>query len=249
LAESPPNRSNAPPWRDGDALFLDFDGTLLALQDDPYTVQADPALLERLSACDSRLGGALAIVSGRTLATIDACLAPLRLAAAGLHGLERRDASGKTSRLSVERERLRQVAQQISLVMETLPMTLLEDKGASLALHWRRAPEHRGALRALAQEALQELGPQFRLLHGNHVYELLPRIAGKGHAVQAFLGEAPFKGRRPIFVGDDQTDLDGFAAAREAGGFGIAVGGRIEGDYSLSDVGAVQAWMAGSAHA
>jgi trehalose 6-phosphate phosphatase len=249
LAEPPPNRSSAPPWRDGDALFLDFDGTLLALQDDPYTVRADPALLERLRACDSRLGGALAIVSGRALATIDACLAPIRLAAAGLHGLERRDASGNTRRMRVREDRLQQVAQQLSLVMETMPMTVLEDKGASLALHWRRAPEQRGVLRALAVEALQELGPDFRLLHGNHVYELLPRVAGKGHAVQEFLAEPPFKGRRPIFVGDDRTDLDGFAAAREAGGFAIAVGGRVAGDYTLPDVDAVRAWLVGAGHA
>jgi trehalose 6-phosphate phosphatase len=234
-----------PPLLDSDALFLDFDGTLLTLQDDPDSVRADTALLAQLRACEARLGGALAIISGRALATVDACLAPERFAAAGLHGLERRDFSGNRRNEPVDTSGLRRIARQLAAAMEGMPMTLLEDKGASLALHWRQAPKLAPALRALAERSLAELGPRFRLLEGNCVYEIVPCAASKGHAVRAFLNEAPFRGRRPVFVGDDITDLDGFAAARAAGGSCIAVGGRIHGDYRLADSFAVRAWLAG----
>lgn len=128
-------------------------------------------------------------------------------------------------------------------------MTLLEDKGGSLALHWRTAPAFEPDLRAAAQRALEQLGPQFRLLEGNCVIEILPRLASKGEAVRAFMRETPFHGRRPIFIGDDITDLAGFAVARQMGGFGIAVGERITGDYRLADVRAVHAWLDGERNA
>ena len=123
-------------------------------------------------------------------------------------------------------------------------MTHLEDKGASLALHWRRVPHREPELRELAARTLQELGPDFRLLEGDCVVEVVPRTANKGDAVRAFMAEPPFRGRRPVFIGDDLTDLPGFAAAREAGGFGIAVGPRVTADYQFADVEAVRAWLA-----
>lgn len=234
-----------PPPRAGDALFLDFDGTLLHLQDDPAAVRADPALLALLQECADGLGGALAIISGRPLATLDARLAPARFPAAGLHGLERRDFYGITRSEAVDATQLRRVAAWLTAAMEGMPMTQLEDKGASLALHWRRAPVHEAELRSLAGRALRDLGPQYRLLEGDCVAELVPATAGKGRAVRAFMQEAPFSGRRPVFVGDDITDLDGFAAVRAAGGIAIAVGARVDGDYRLADAGAVRAWLAG----
>jgi trehalose 6-phosphate phosphatase len=234
-----------PPPRAGDALFLDFDGTLLHLQDDPAAVRADHALLALLRSCAARLEGALAIISGRSLATLDARLAPERFPAAGLHGLERRDFSGNTRSEGADVAQLRRLASALAAAMEEMPMTLLEDKGASLALHWRRAPAHAAAVRGLAAQALHQLGPRYRLLEGNCVVELVPAVASKGHAVRAFLQEAPFRGRRPVFVGDDITDLDGFAAARESGGVAIAVGTRVSGDFRLADAGAVRAWLAG----
>jgi trehalose 6-phosphate phosphatase len=229
-------------------LFLDLDGTLLALRDDPTSIRADAALLALLRACAARLGGALAIISGRPIADLDACFEPLRFAAAGIHGLERRGADGLITRLPVDTVKLHGTARQLAAAMQDMPMSQLEDKGASLALHWRRAPQHAPALRQLAAHTLQQLGTAFRLMEGNCVVELLPRTANKGEAVRAFLRDAPFHGRRPVYVGDDLTDMPGFAAAREAGGYGIAVDGRVSAEYRLADVDAVRAWL-GETHA
>jgi trehalose 6-phosphate phosphatase len=90
---------------------------------------------------------------------------------------------------------------------------------------------------------LNFLGPKYRLLEGAYVLELLPRSADKGTAVRAFMAEAPFQGRQPVFVGDDITDLDGFQAAREFGGYGVAVGSRVAGDFAFPDVQAVRRWL------
>lgn len=235
--------STIPPLAADNSLFLDLDGTLLDLRDDPATIRADTALLTLLAACAARLGGALAIISGRPIADLDACFEPLRFAAAGIHGAQRRSADGVTTMLPADAAQLRRVMRQLAADMEGMPMSLLEDKGASLALHWRRAPQDAPALRELALATLQKLGPGFRLLEGNCVVELLPVAANKGEAVRAFLREPPFVGRRPVFVGDDLTDLPGFTAARAAGGYGIAVGDRVTADYRCADVGAVRAWL------
>jgi trehalose 6-phosphate phosphatase len=233
----------APPLADDNCLFLDLDGTLLHLRDDPATIPADPALLKLLADCATRLDGALAIISGRPIADLDICFAPLHFAAAGIHGAQRRGASGNVVSGAANDARLRDVAKRIARAMEDLPMTQLEDKGASLALHWRRAPRHASALRQLAEAALRDLGRGYRLLEGNCVVELLPQGVDKGDAVRAFLQEPPFRGRRPVFVGDDTTDLPGFAAARDAGGHGIAVGDRVAADYRFDNVDAVRDWL------
>jgi len=233
----------APPLAVDNCLFLDLDGTLLALRDDPASIPADAALLALLQEIATYLGGALAIISGRPIADLDACFAPLHLAAAGIHGLERRSADGATTNMLVDTSTLRGAAGQVAAEMEGMPMSQLEDKGASLALHWRRAPQDAPALRLLASRTLQDLGPGYRLLEGNCVVELLPRVANKGDAVRSFLDEAPFKGRKPVFVGDDLTDLPGFAAASAAGGYGIAVGDRVTAEFRVPDVDAVRAWL------
>jgi trehalose 6-phosphate phosphatase len=236
----------APPLTAENCLFLDLDGTLLALRDDPATIHADAELLALMQGCAKRVGGALAVVSGRPISDIDACFAPLRFAAAGIHGVERRGVDGATTVLPCGDAQLRDVARRLQQAMREMPQSQLEDKGASLALHWRRAPQYAAALRQLARDTLEELGSGYRLLDGNCVVELLPRVANKGDAVQAFLGEPPFLGRRPVYVGDDTTDLPGFAAARAGGGYGIAVGDRVSADYHFDDVAQVRDWLAGS---
>lgn len=232
-----------PPLAEDNCLFLDLDGTLVQLRDDPAAMPADAALLDLLARCAERLDGALAVVSGRPISDLDICLAPLRLAAAGIHGVERRGAAGHAAATTASDARMRAVADKAAQAMQALPGATLEDKGASLAMHWRRAPHHEAALRALAESSARELGAGYRLLEGNCVIELLPEGINKGDAVQAFLAEAPFRGRIPVFVGDDITDLPGFAAASAAGGHGIAVGERVTADFRLADVDAVRRWL------
>jgi trehalose 6-phosphate phosphatase len=233
-----------PPLAADHCVFLDLDGTLLALRDDPVIRRADASLLALLDSCSQYLQGAMAIVSGRPISDLDACFDPVRFPAAGVHGMEHRNADGVTTSLPSESARLRGAARELAQSMEAIPMSYLEDKGTSLALHWRRAPEWEGVLRELAERALDGLGPTFRLLEGNCVIELLPRAANKGDAVKKFMQEPPFSGRRPIYIGDDVTDLPAFEAARESGGHGVAVGTRVQADFHLPDVAAVRAWLA-----
>jgi trehalose 6-phosphate phosphatase len=199
-----------------------------------------------LHACAARLAGALAIISGRPLARLDAQFSPHRFPAAGLHGLERRNAAGETITTAALNGPLQVAARNLAQAVAGMPLTQLENKGGSVALHWRRAPAREAALRELAMRELERAGPGFRLLEGNCVIELLPEVASKGSAVHAFMREAPFRGRRPVFVGDDITDAEGIAIARAHGGYGIAVGTRIAGDYHLSGVRAVRQWLEGA---
>ena len=130
------------------------------------------------------------------------------------------------------------------LLAERHPGVLVEDKGANLALHWRAAPDAAGPVTRLAQTHLQGL-PGYRLQPGDHVIELVPADVDKGRAVHTLMNEAPFKGRTPVFVGDDLTDEYGFAAANAAGGWSVQVGGRepSQAQYRLADPTAVHAWL------
>lgn len=223
------------------ALFLDVDGTLLEFQPDPHAVRPDRELLDLLARLAVALDGAVALVSGRPLSSLDAMFDPLRLPAAGLHGLERRTALGRVEQPSAAVPPAARAA--LATLRDAYPGLLLEDKGASVALHYRRAPSLEPVVREAAERALASLGPAWQLLAGAFVYELKPAGITKGTAVEAFLGEPPFAGRRPVYVGDDVTDLDGIAAAERLGGDGIAVGGRVAARWRLPDPAATRRWL------
>src|SRR5690606_4240645 len=237
-----------PPIDDSCALFLDVDGTLLDFAPSPDEVSVPDHLREALRALHARLGGAVALVSGRSLATLDALLAPQVMPAAGLHGLERRHgrrghrAPRPPTALALVRSEAEQVAARH-------PGAIVEDKGAALALHWRAAPHASGELQAFAIAALPRL-PGYRLQPGNDVLELRPAEhkggrADKGAAILAFMGEAPFAGRRPVFAGDDITDEAGFAAVNARDGVSVLVGPprASAAHYALADPAAVHAWI------
>ncbi len=188
-----------------------------------------PALLRSLSA---RLGGALALVSGRSLAQLDRLLGD-DWPAAGLHGLERRDGRGQVRRSDIEPQRLAAARALLANLGEQAPGLLLEDKGVALAMHYRNAPERADEVRASIERAAADLGEEFHVQPGAQVLELKPRSATKATAIESFMHEPPFAGRRPVFVGDDFTDLDGFAAVEAHGGLTIAVGPRIKGMLNL----------------
>ena len=217
-----PNPLPTPPAVSSDwALFLDVDGTLLDFADVPGDVLVDPGLVDVLAVLHGRLDGALALVSGRRLAQLDELFAPLKLPATGLHGLERRE-EGHLEKHPRPRALDEAVAWGKALA-QRYPGARVEDKGTTIALHWRAAPDAEDLLRQYADSILIEL-PGYHLQPGNMVVELRPDGAHKGTAVIDMLQHPPFKGRRPVFVGDDLTDEHAFAAVSSHGGFGVLVG-------------------------
>jgi trehalose 6-phosphate phosphatase len=246
------SESSAPPQLDAQsALFLDVDGTLLEIAARPELVrvpQGLPALLARLSI---QRQGALALISGRPLAQLDRLFRPWHGAAAGLHGLERRRADGIVDRVldlgsTMALDRLRPKLAALAAGQSGLR---LEDKGGTVALHYRAVPQREAEIRALAEALQREAASVLRLIAGKMVVEFQPRSSNKGLAIAAFLTEAPFTGCRPIFVGDDTTDEDGFVEIRRRDGIGIRVGPPCPtaAGYRLPSVTAVLAWLAGSA--
>lgn len=205
----------------GAALFLDFDGTLAPLAQRPDHVRVHPAMPALLEQTARRLDGALAIITGRRLEDVDAQLAPFRFGGAGLHGAELRRQAGQEARLQFHTD-TRALVQALRARFRADDRILVEDKLVCVALHYREAPE-RGLE---CRDAMTELVPRldFEIVHGHMVVEARPRGAGKGRAVRTLMGYAPYLGRLPVFVGDDVTDEDGFAAAAALGGHGVKVG-------------------------
>jgi trehalose 6-phosphate phosphatase len=227
------------PW----CLFLDVDGTLLELADSPGGVSVDEALMPLLARLRKASQDAVALISGRTIANLDQLLGDPKIPAAGLHGCERRDATGHLHVADIAREQLTDVRAGLQRLVNRHPGLLLEDKGAGLALHFLKARQLEHELRAEVALLAAPLVPSFALLDGHAVIEVKPAAHTKDSAVSAFMEEAPFHGRRPIFVGDDVTDYGGFAAVRRHEGLAIAVGPRVKAEYWLQDPRAVRVWL------
>jgi trehalose 6-phosphate phosphatase len=213
-----------PTWRDDWALFLDVDGTLLEIAAAPEDVFVPTRTLEVLSKLHERLGGALALVSGRAIADLDRLFRPLRLPAAGAHGAERRSASGHTTHRHSEGSVLEPARRLLAGWAAANPGVLLEVKGAALALHYRGAPSLERDAKRVASQAATLAGPQFVIQEGKKVFEIKPKATDKGRAIAEFMLEEPFESRVPVFIGDDLTDEHGFARVNELGGHSIAVG-------------------------
>jgi trehalose 6-phosphate phosphatase len=209
------------------ALFLDFDGTLVDIVERPDAVVVDPALRPILARLQEQLGGALAIISGRPIAFLDERLAPLTLDAAGLHGLEHRIGGRLSPCRPEEHPRLRKAVEELHERVAGREGLIVEDKGCSVALHWRLAPDQAEFSRGTALSLAQALGDEYRIQFGKAVAEILPSASGKGRVIDAFLKETPYRGRRPVFVGDDLTDEHGFETVNAHGGISIRIG---EGD-------------------
>jgi trehalose 6-phosphate phosphatase len=229
------------------SLFLDVDGTLLEIAQTPDAVHVEESLLKLMADVQHALGGAVALVSGRPLHTLDALFSPLVWPAAGTHGLERRDAAGRIVRCQLPAGAMTAARDQLAQVASMTPGTLLEDKGCALALHYRGAPQREAALRLAVQEIVAALGPEYHVQEGKSVLEIKPVMFNKAEAIRAFMREPPFADRRPIFVGDDFTDLDGFAAVEAADGTSISVGDQIVGQVRLASPRDVRAFLVGLA--
>jgi len=227
------------------ALFLDVDGTLLELAARPESVRVSDELRGLLSRLASRLDGALALISGRSLDVLDELFAPLVLPAAGVHGLQRRSHRGQRQLAEVRPDWHAAVAATLTEFAATHPGLQLEDKGHALALHFRNAPEQAAAAETMADELLAELGRPTRLLRGKMVLEFMPAGSDKGIAIREFMTEAPFRDRRPVFIGDDVTDEAGFCAVNSLDGWSVRVGSGTDTSarHMLADVTAVYQWL------
>lgn len=242
---NPPNRSFPPPLselvaRGPLALFLDFDGTLVEIAGSPDAIVVPVDLSDRLSALSDRLGGRLALVSGRGIVDVESHCGTLAIAVAGSHGAARRMAGSRDTGL------LEPLPAAVVAEIEQFALAnavAFERKPHGAALHSRGAPEREDDCLAF----MVALAGQHGLVakRGKMVVELVQPGADKGAAVDAFMALDPFAGATPVFVGDDITDEDGFAACLRLGGFGIAVGERESAlaRYSLADPAAVQDWL------
>jgi trehalose 6-phosphate phosphatase len=204
------------------ALFLDFDGTMVDIAPQPHAVEVPKPLIGALQHLNDDLQGAVAVISGRPIEQIDAFLRPLKLAVAGVHGAERRGADGQLHLLQTYP--LDAIEEAACTLAARNPGLLVENKRGSIALHYRQRPE----LEPLCLQAMQDAvatSPGVALLKGKMVVEAKPGGASKGRAIEDFLREAPFAGRKPVFIGDDVTDEAGFSTVQRLGGLGIKVGG------------------------
>jgi trehalose 6-phosphate phosphatase len=228
-------------------LFLDVDGTLIEFSDSPLGTFADAELKTLLGHVAERLGGAVALVSGRSIHYLDALFAPLCLPAAGLHGVERRKASGAMHGASFVDSQLDRARTALNALVAAHPGTLIEDKGRTLAVHFRMAPQSEAAVRDALAPIADALGSNYHIQEGDMILEIKPRGFTKATAVKAFMSEPPFSGRKPVFVGDDLTDQDALRAVEDEGGISIAVGGRVRGQFRVENTSAVRTWLRGIA--
>jgi trehalose 6-phosphate phosphatase len=232
----------SPDW----ALFLDFDGTLVEIADQPDGVEVAPELPDLLNRLHTALGGAVALVSGRGLDDIDQMLETPGIAAAGQHGLERRNADGRRITATIDHTALDDIVGALQPSVAAHPGTRLEPKGMTVALHYRNAPEAESDARAIVASLMERHGDGFHVQEGKMVLEVKPKGSTKGTVVEQFLTESPFAGRTPVFVGDDVTDEDGFRVVNRHGGISIQVGTRLPTDATsrIASVTDLHRWLA-----
>jgi trehalose 6-phosphate phosphatase len=237
--------ATVPPFARNWALFLDVDGTLLNIADRPDAVVPPPALVPVLETLVARVP--VALISGRRIADLDRLFSPLHLPAAGQHGAEWRYADEVV--LTPVTAALESAKAALTSWAAGRAGILVEDKGATVALHYRRAPEQRGEAEAMMRALTTLLGPDYVLVPGHMLFEFRPARVDKGRAIAQFMQRLPYAGRVPVFIGDDRTDEDGFAAVNSAGGHSVKVGaGPTAASWRLSAVAAVLAWLEAYAH-
>jgi trehalose 6-phosphate phosphatase len=215
---------------DGTAILLDIDGTLLDLAPTPREVWVPPGLAKTLNRLIARTSGALALVSGRSLNDIDLIFAPEQFPAVGGHGAEFRLASDGDVVVTSAPPMDKELKRRLATIAKLSPGILLEDKGYSLALHYRLAPHAERAIYEAVSLIRADLpDAPIEVLPGKCVCEIKPAGFSKGHGVRELMKHAPFKGRRPLFIGDDVTDESVFAIMPDFDGLAFSVGARVRG--------------------
>ncbi|MFL6652361.1 MAG: trehalose-phosphatase [Sulfurifustaceae bacterium] len=242
--QTPHNVEHAafPQFSDNWALFLDVDGTLLELAGRPHDVSLPAGLADVLESLFQQVP--LALISGRRIADLDRLFASLVLPVAGQHGAERRSSDGRTCQRPVSRVDLEPARDILTHWAGSHPGVLLEDKGLTLALHYRLVPELKAEAAQVARQAACLLRADYEIIPGNMVWEVRPVGCDKGRAIAAFLDETPFCDRIPVFIGDDVGDEDGFSLLNSRGGHSFKVGaGQTAARSRFSDVGDVLNWL------
>lgn len=236
------NRVPPPPQTDW-AYFLDMDGTLIEIAETPEGISIDDCLLGLIWRLHRACGGALALVSGRTLADLDRRVHGMEVAMAGQHGLERRGGNGDILTQAAPTAAKEEIAQHFAPLVARHPGLRLEDKGLTLAVHYRQAPQ----LASYVHRTLKNLvagDKDVYLQKGKRVVEVKPAGFDKGTAILEYMAEEPFRGRLPVFIGDDVTDEHGFKVVNRLQGLSIKVGpGKTGARYRLPDVAAVRQWL------
>lgn len=233
------------------ALLLDVDGTLLEIAATPEEVVVPPSLVRTLGQLLERAGGAVALVSGRTIETLDRLFRPLSMPAVGQHGAEIRLSPGGPVRcnhasLSPELRR------RIHVLATINSCVLVEEKSRSMSVHFRRAPEYEAFLRQeVAKVVAAEARPDsVEFMFGKAVIDIKPSSFSKGTAVREVMAAPPFAGRRLVFIGDDTTDESVFAILPDLGGLGFAVGRNMKAAHGVfASPAQVRSWLARVAEA
>lgn len=220
------------------ALLLDLDGTLLDIAATPGSVVVPDGLVGALLTWRSRLGGALAVVSGRPIDQIDALLPDVPTAVAGEHGTAiRYRPDGPIERPFLPRPPAAWFDAATALT-QAHPGTLLEIKERGFAVHYRAVPDAGPGLGIALTALIAPYAEDFALLPARMAWEVRPAAVHKGTAVARLMERAPFLGRLPVFIGDDVTDEDGITEARRRGGVGLRV------PEAFGDAAGVRAWLA-----
>ncbi len=230
--------------------FLDLDGTILDIAATPTAVVVPEGLVATLSALRSAAHGALAVVSGRPVQQVRSLLEPLRPAAAGLHGLELVTPDGLRHGAKKPLPPVGNLRRNLQETVSVIPGVEFENKGATLAIHYRQVPEAAPQLRRLVKIAVAK-SRGFEMLEGKMVFEIRPTGIHKGTAIREFMSIAPFCGRVPVFAGDDQTDEDAFQVVAEAGGITLHVGENDDttAEWRIESPAALRLWLAEAAEA
>ena len=234
------NETYPPLPQNGQALFLDFDGTLAPLQDDPDTVVLVEDVGPLLGRLADKLDGALAVISGRDIDDL-AKRVPDSLWRLGNHGLNVMAPGAEA--LTRSDMAPAEVSDGLAALASDYPGTRIENKGSVLALHYRACPEHGEALLAAARRIVEPV-EGYGVQSGKMVIEAKPTGANKGLAIREIMKQPPFAGRVPVMAGDDVTDEDGFDAVLDLGGFAVKVGeGESVATYRLASPLAIARWL------
>lgn len=218
---SPPGPLLPPPGRA--AFLLDLDGTLVDIAPTPGEVVVAPGLAEALARLRDRVGGALAVVTGRPVAEIEALLPGIAHAVAGEHGSAIRHGPGQDVRHASLPDLPSTWREAAETIAAAHPGAHVEPKRHGFVLHYRAAPQHHASLRTALELLLAPEANRFQMLGAKMAWEIRPAGIDKGGAVRSLMAHPPFAGRLPVFVGDDVTDEDGIAAAQAMGGIGLRV--------------------------